>query len=172
MTGPVRIRRLVGTDADAYRDLRLLGLRDHPEAFGASFESEAAQPLAWFAERVERTVIFGAEAPADPALLGMVGFLVPEAAKLSHKGVLWGMFVRPEARGAGVGAALVARLLAHAAEHVEAVRLTVVATNEAALRLYARAGFTEYGLERRALKVDGRYYDELLMSAPVSRAGA
>jgi RimJ/RimL family protein N-acetyltransferase len=43
-------------------------------------------------------------------------------------------------------------------------RLTVVPTNTAALHLYEKAGFEAFGLERRALKVDGRYYDNLLMA--------
>jgi len=43
------------------------------------------------------------------------------------------------------------------------VQLTVVSENEAARRLYNALGFVEYGCERRALKQDGRYYDEVLM---------
>jgi RimJ/RimL family protein N-acetyltransferase len=43
------------------------------------------------------------------------------------------------------------------------VQLTVVSENEAARRLYGALGFVEYGLEKRALKQDGRYYDEVLM---------
>jgi RimJ/RimL family protein N-acetyltransferase len=46
---------------------------------------------------------------------------------------------------------------------VEMVQLTVVSENEAARRLYEAMGFVEYGYERRALKHDGRYYDEVLM---------
>ena len=42
-------------------------------------------------------------------------------------------------------------------------KLTVVSENEAARRLYRTLGFIEYGLERRALKQNGRYYDEVLM---------
>jgi RimJ/RimL family protein N-acetyltransferase len=42
--------------------------------------------------------------------------------------------------------------------------LTVVASNVAARRLYSAAGFEEYGLERRALKVGSEYYDEVLMA--------
>jgi RimJ/RimL family protein N-acetyltransferase len=164
-------RRLAGSDAAHYRELRLEGLRSHPEAFGASWEDEASQPLAWFAERLERNAVFGAESHIAPALAGTVGFLVPEAAKLKHKGLLWGMFVRPEAQGAGLGAALIARVLEHAAQVVEEVRLTVVASNTAAVRLYARAGFVQYGLERRALKVGGQYHDELLMALVLSRSG-
>ena len=42
------------------------------------------------------------------------------------------------------------------------VQLTVVSENEAARRLYGAMGFVEYGYEKRALKQDGRYYDEVL----------
>jgi RimJ/RimL family protein N-acetyltransferase len=43
------------------------------------------------------------------------------------------------------------------------VQLAVVSENEAALRLYEAVGFVEYGYEKRALKQDGRYFDEVLM---------
>lgn len=160
----VALRRLGAPDAAAYRALRLEGLATHPEAFGASWEDEAARPLAWFAERLERNAVFGGWAGGGPALDGVAGFLVPEAAKLRHKGVLWGMYVRPPARRAGVAAALLARVLDHARGEVEEVRLSVVATNAAAVRLYREAGFEAYGLERRALQVAGRYYDETTTS--------
>ena len=162
------LRRLAGPDAALYRELRLEGLRDHPEAFGAAWEDEASRPLGWFAERLACHAVFAA---GGPALVGVAGLLVPEAAKLRHKGTLWGMFVRPQARGTGLAAALLARVLEHAAQNVEEVRLTVVASNTAAIRLYTRAGFAPYGLERRALKVGDRYHDELLMALPLQRPG-
>jgi RimJ/RimL family protein N-acetyltransferase len=40
----------------------------------------------------------------------------------------------------------------------------VVSENQQARRLYERLGFLEYGLELRALKQDGHYYDEVLMA--------
>jgi RimJ/RimL family protein N-acetyltransferase len=43
------------------------------------------------------------------------------------------------------------------------VQLTVVSENEAARRLYWALGFVEYGYEKRSLKHDGRYDDEVLM---------
>jgi RimJ/RimL family protein N-acetyltransferase len=43
------------------------------------------------------------------------------------------------------------------------VQLSVVNDNKAACRLYGAMGFVAYGYEKRALKQDGRYYDELLM---------
>ena len=102
-------------------------------------------------------------------LVGVAGFRVEDAVKLRHKGVLWGMYVRPEARGTGLGASLVKRVVEHARTLVEELCLTVVASNTAACRLYSAAGFKEYGLERRALKVGSEYYDELLMALPLLR---
>lgn len=161
------VRRLGVPDAAGYRDLRLEGLRSHPKAFGASWEDEAGRDLAWFAERLERNVVFGGWV-GDSGLAGAAGLHVPEAAKLRHKGVLWGMFVRPQARRTGLATALVGRVIEQARTMVEEIRLTVVASNTAAIRLYTTAGFKEYGLERRALKLGDEYHDELLMALPLT----
>ena len=165
------VRRLSASDAANFRDLRLDGLRAHPEAFGASWEEEAAQPLPWFVDRLSRNVIFGGGPTGTSDLWGVAGFYVLDSAKQRHKGVLWGMFVQPEARGTGLAPSLVARVLEHAKETVEEVRLTVVANNMAAVRLYERAGFQQYGLERRALKIGDDYYDEVLMALSPLRPG-
>jgi RimJ/RimL family protein N-acetyltransferase len=45
----------------------------------------------------------------------------------------------------------------------------VVTGNEAALRLYAGLGFVQYGLEKKALKQGGRYYDEILMAKDLAQ---
>jgi len=73
------------------------------------------------------------------------------------------MYVRSAARKSGLGKILVAAVLDHARGRVEMVQLTVVSENEAARRLYEAMGFVGYGFEKRALKHDGRYYDEVLM---------
>ena len=141
-----------------YRELRLEGMKGHPEAFGSSWEDEADKPVSWWAERLERNTVFGGWVNSS-SLVGVACFSVQDAAKLRHKGVLWGMYVRPEARGTGLAAALVQQVVAHAGTLVEEVLLTVVALNAAARRLYVAAGFEEYGLELRALKVGSEYYD-------------
>ena len=158
------LRRLSADDVPVYRDLRLEGLRSHPEAFGAAFEDEASNPQAWFAERLRTNIVWGGGPAADATCMGIAGLRVSDAAKHRHKAVLWGMFIRPQARGTGLAAALAARLLDHARGVAEEVRLSVVASNEPAIRLYATLGFQPYGVEPRALKVAGRYYDEVLMA--------
>jgi|tagenome__1003787_1003787.scaffolds.fasta_scaffold20970046_6 hypothetical protein len=44
------------------------------------------------------------------------------------------------------------------------IQLTVERDNEQARSLYARLSFLEYGVEKNALKQDGRYYDEVFMA--------
>ena len=164
----IKVRRFAADDVADYRELRLEGLKSHPEAFGASLDDESAKPATWWAERLETSTVFGGWIDNSP-LLGVAGFHVNGSAKLRHKGVLWGMYVRPGARGSGLAAALVQRVIAHARTLVEEICVTVVASNAAAHRLYRANGFEQYGLERRALKVGNEYHDEVLMALPLQQ---
>jgi len=164
-----RIRRLGPPDAEAFRSIRLEALQNAPEAFGSTFEKKSAEPLQFFEDRLTRNAIFGGF--FGDHLVGVAGFYVLEAPKLRHKGVLWGMYVVPEGRGSGLAAALVETLLAHAGKEVEQVQLTVVVSNPQARRFYQRMGFVEYGLEEKALKYKGAYFDEVLMVKFLSGKG-
>jgi ribosomal protein S18 acetylase RimI-like enzyme len=159
------IRRLAQEDPGdpgLYRSLRLEALQANPEAFGSTFEAEHEKPLSWFSDRLGGTTVLGAFRNAH--LVGVACFAVQQDQKRAHKGGLWGMYVRPAARKAGVGRRLVEAICDLARQQVELIQLTVVRDNEEARRLYARLGFLEYGLEKNALKQGGRYYDEILMA--------
>lgn len=156
------IRPLTPADAARYRAIRLEALVTHPEAFGSTFAREQEKTLAWFEERLTASDVFGAFIGGE--LVGSAGFRREDGAKTAHKGVLWGMYVRPQARKSGTGRLLVDAVAAHAAKRVEQLHLVVVSENQAALRLYAAAGFVEYGRGVKALKYNGRYYDEILMA--------
>jgi RimJ/RimL family protein N-acetyltransferase len=158
----IEIRPLGSADAAAYRDLRLAALRDTPEAFGSSFERENAEPLAWFRNRLANSQVFGATRLSE--LLGIAGFARREHDKEKHKGLLWGMYVRPDARKGGIGRQLVEAVINYARSQVEVIQLSVVSGNERARRLYSSLGFVEYGVEKKSLKQRGRYYDEILMA--------
>jgi RimJ/RimL family protein N-acetyltransferase len=161
-TSQIQIRRLAPSEGAAYREIRLEALRSSPEAFGSTFEAESVRPLAHFSERVTHCPVFGAFRGEE--IVGMAGFLRREGLKDAHKGYLWGMYVQPGARNAGVGRKLAEAVMDYARQNVEIVQLNVVSENGAARQLYARLGFVEYGIERKALKQNGRYYDEVLMA--------
>ena len=158
----VEIRRMMPADAAQYREIRLEGLKCSPEAFGSTYETESVQPLSRFSERLASSAVFGAFRGAE--LLGIAGFAVRNGVKEAHKGLLWGMYVRPDARTAGVGRRLVEAVIDYARQRVELLQLSVVSDNEQARRLYAGLGFVEYGVEQNSLKQHGRYYDEILMA--------
>jgi ribosomal protein S18 acetylase RimI-like enzyme len=161
----IEIRRLAQGDAAdvaRYRDIRLEALSTSPEAFGSNYEVENAQPASWFADRLGSATVLGAF--RDSELVGIAGFAVQQGQKRAHKGVLWGMYVRPGARMSGIGRRLIEAILEVARQHVELIQLTVVQDNARARRLYASLGFVDYGIERNALKQNGRYYDEVLMA--------
>lgn len=162
----LQIRRLATAEAATYRGIRLEALRQNPEAFSSTFAFEDAQPLAWFAERLETSGVFGAF--HDGELLGIAGFFGRTDEKEAHKGVLWGMYVRSGARRTGVGRRLVEAVIDFARDRVELIQLAVFSENHAARRLYASLGFLEFGLERKALKHNGRYYDEVWMAKDIA----
>lgn len=155
------IRRLSGADAEAFRAIRLEGLERHPAAFSASLTEESARRLSLFAERLEQNVVLGAE--GRNRLIGVAGLHWSDSEKTRHRGTLWGMYVREEARGTGLARRLVDGILQHARQHVEEVDLSVWTDNPAAIALYKAAGFVVTGQDLRALKIDGVYYDHLLM---------
>jgi RimJ/RimL family protein N-acetyltransferase len=161
-TAQILIRRLDPAEAAAYREIRLEALRCNPEAFGSTFAAESLRTLEQFTERVTNCPVFGAF--RNDALVGMAGFMRREGAKDAHKGMLWGMYVQAGSRNAGVGRRLAEAVIDFAGQQVEVLQLTVVSENQPARRLYASLGFIEYGIERHALKQDGRYYDEILMA--------
>src|SRR5271156_3683060 len=160
-TDAIEVRRLLRADAASYRDIRLAGLRLSPEAFGSTFERENAQTLEWFAERLGHSDMFGAFHGAE--IVGTAGILFASGTKEEHKGRLGGMYVRPSSRKAGVGRRLVETIIEFARGRIALIQWSVVADNHEAQRLYASLGFVEFGLEKKALKQDGRYYDEVHM---------
>lgn len=82
--------------------------------------------------------------------------------KQRHKANIYAVYVVLAARGQRVGERLLATLMswARAVPGLLQLQLGVTVMQTAARRLYAAQGFTVYGLERRALRVDGQDVDE------------
>jgi ribosomal protein S18 acetylase RimI-like enzyme len=155
------VRQLTATDLESFRELRLQGLRLNPEAFGSTFEDEQSAPPEKYSGWLTNSAVFGAY--QNSQLVGTASFTQLSGLKDSHKGLLRAMYVRPTARRSGAGRQLVQTIIDHARPIVEQLQLTVVSTNEPALRLYQSFGFRQYGLEKNALKHNGLYSDEILM---------
>ena len=121
------------------RDIRLEALQDAPTAFGSTYSKQAAYAEADWRRRISRGATFFAFASGDGATPdGLVGGFQekPETVELVS---LW---VRPHARGAGVGDALVAAVIDWAGTvNATSVHLWLTEANRHARRLYERCGF-------------------------------
>lgn len=148
-----------------YRALRLEALKMEPLAFVASPERELALPQKEWRARTKNALF----AEDRGALIGML-ILVPETIpKMSHIVNLFSVYVRKEYRGRGIGEKLVKAALrvASSGKSVSKLKLQVNKTQKSAMRLYKRCGFRVVGPLKNELKIDGKFYDELLMEKMV-----
>jgi len=155
-------------DRKAVRALRLDALTRHPKAFLETYDEAAARPLSdwsWPEDGDDALLV----AARGASLLGMVMVKRDEAVKCAHRAWFFGVYVRTDARGQGVGDALMASAidLARNMAGVRQVQLSVSAETPAARRLYERHGFRAWGREPDVLFIDGRYIDELHMVLPL-----
>jgi ribosomal protein S18 acetylase RimI-like enzyme len=160
------VRALAAGDYEALRDIRLEGLRLHPEAFCAELaEEEAMSKEEWLARLASAVTLGGF---SGGGLDGIVVYSRPRRMQLSHVGGLSAMYVRERARGTGLADALMRAVVERAAGEVEQIKLTVNADNFRAVKLYERHGFRICGRIPDAIRVGGRTYDELVMIRAVS----
>ena len=170
MSADFIIRHATTSDLDAFRDLRLEALKNHPTAFGADYEESAARTNEYWQERLEfdksQEALFFAEHGSQ--LVGMTGIFRGSSKKSRHESTIWGVYVRPQWRGNHISETLVRSCLGWAKEQgLAIVKLAVVTTNHPAIRCYERCGFTIYGKEPKAISYDSKYYDEYLMSIEI-----
>ena len=107
------VRRLVASDAEAYRTLRIEGLTLSPSSFGSSLAEEAEMPASARAERLDRSFVFGLSEAG--ALVGIAGFYCEAMRNTRHRGHLVGVYLTPSARGRGGSDLLIAAVIAEAA---------------------------------------------------------
>ncbi len=175
----MRVRILTADDDAQHHELRLRALRDHPESFLSGPEDQ--ERLTPEERRGRLTAApdgskaaFGAFSDMD-ILIGTAGYMRGDRAKTRHSATLFAMYVAAEARGEGVGRALLDAIIAHirTVPGIDRIALSVTSGAPAARRLYAHAGFVEWGCDRDALRIGDASYDEhhlvLVLRTPAAR---
>jgi GNAT superfamily N-acetyltransferase len=148
MTGGLVVRRATADEWARWREIRLAALADSPAAFGSTLERELGFDEALWRERLGHPVNHSFFAELDGEVVGIAGgYVRPD--ERGPDGViaeLVAMWVRPDARGRGVARALVDAVADWARESGRPeLRLFVSGGNEAAERVYERAGFARNG---------------------------
>jgi ribosomal protein S18 acetylase RimI-like enzyme len=135
--------RLGTGDWRTYRTIRLAMLQESPWAFGGTYDQAAGNDEHVWKQRLTDSTVFLARVGPTPA-----GSAMYSDSRTAFPGdcALYGMWVEPRFRRAGVGQALIGAVLDQArAAGKRRVVLGVVADNDAARTLYARAGFVDTG---------------------------
>lgn len=148
MDSSIVVRAFAPDEWRLYRDLRLRSLAESPDAFGSTLAAEAQRPEAEWERRLAAAAGSGRDFPAvvvvngQPAGLawGRIDPARPDTASLYQ------VWVAPEYRGRGAGAALMRAFIAWAAaQRVRYLELGVTWADSPAVRLYRRAGFEPVG---------------------------
>lgn len=159
----MEIRILTIEDLPEFIRLRSEGLKQSPEAFGESLEEYERKTLEQhknnFPSSSDNFVIGAFD---KNTLVGVVGFYQKKSEKMKHKGIIWGMYIDPSYRRKGLGKDILNYAIQKAIciEDILQIELAVISSNLSAKKLYESSGFESFGKEKRALFVNGEFYDE------------
>jgi L-amino acid N-acyltransferase YncA len=127
----------------------------------ASFETSVPTWEDWDAAhlRVLRSV-----AVANEAIVGWAA-VTPVSTRACYRGVVeHSVYVDQAARGRGVGKALLQRLVTDARAHgIWTIQTSIIAANEASLRVHEAAGFRVVGRRERIARREGIWHDTILL---------
>lgn len=135
------VRRVEGADWARLRAVRLAALADAPSAFGSSSEREQHYDEERWREWSSNVATFLAFHNAVP--VGMAGGMAGDSADERTVVAMW---VHPEHRRTGIASALLEAVRSWARDDgATRLSLWVTRTNDPAVTLYTRAGFTSTG---------------------------
>jgi ribosomal protein S18 acetylase RimI-like enzyme len=136
------IQRLAVDEGQRLRRIRLRALADSPDAFGGTYAEAVSRPMAAWSTQLQKMATFVAVMEGED-----VG-LVRCTSDAHEHDTAWliSMWVAPEARGQGVGEALVDAVIDYArSTRATRLLLDVADDNRHATALYARKGFEPNG---------------------------
>lgn len=150
----ILVRQLLEEDWQIYREIRLRSLKQDPDSFCSTHETESNCTDEQWKDRLR----LGARSFASMPLIAQLGNEslglacgVVHAAE-DDAAQLYQMWVAPSSRGSGIGRRLVVEIVGWAAGlGVRTLNLGVTSGNTAAVRLYESIGFVAVG-ELQALR--------------------
>ncbi|MFY0783105.1 GNAT family protein [Peribacillus simplex] len=154
-------------DAEAVLELQnsVISEGEYFIAVSNEFNKTIEQQRDWIQRSLEneRETIIVAEINGE--VIGWIGFESENRKRMSHKGS-FGLMIRKNYRGMGIGKELVQALLdwAEANPLIEKVSLGVFSTNHRAIALYKSMGFVEEGRKIKEFKMsESEYVDDIIM---------
>lgn len=160
-------RELAPSESKKYREIRLECLQNEQKNFGSTYEESVIMPELFFEKAIknedEYNKIFGAF--DGDTLAAICGYRRESSLKTKHKALLVQVYTRPEYRGKNISYELMKYMIEKLFEDetMQQITLGVVSDNHAAIKVYERLGFIEYGLHKNYFKDGDVYRHEKLM---------
>jgi RimJ/RimL family protein N-acetyltransferase len=144
-----------------YRDLRLESLKNEPIAFSSSYEEEQPTPENIWRERI-KNICFAID---NNKPIGLAGIFRNNRLKTNHVCEMFGVYVRKEYRGKGVGKKLIETVLTEIQnlKGIKVINVGINPTQKAARHLYRKYGFKTVAHFKKAMFINDKFYDALIM---------
>ncbi|MDF1698408.1 MAG: GNAT family N-acetyltransferase [Saprospiraceae bacterium] len=159
------IRTLGIDDVDQFIGLRTYSLINEPMSFGSDphIKIDREKTIQDFQRKNEENFILGYF--DQTTLIGFLGFIRYTNCKTRHKAFVWGVYVSENYRGNKIGNLLLESCInrAQQLEGLTKILLGASHISEAAIGMYKKFGFKEYGREKNAMIWEGKSIDEILM---------
>lgn len=155
------IRRLTPADQPAWRGLRLEALERFPEAFLTTADEHRARSPAEDRAALSSGNWWGL---FDTEMTGQGALIPMRHAACAHRMEIGALYLTASAQGTGGANALMQAMEDAARKRgVLQLELSVAAGNQRAIRFYQRLGFQRYGIQPRAVILDGQSQDDLFL---------
>ena len=157
----------VGPDEwERVRLIRLDSLKENPEAFGATFESESTRPERYWRARLSKSdFLLATDASGD------IGIMFVDQVDEDFASSCWirGCWVRPESRGIGIMRAFLEYVDSQVAVRPWGVQgLGVWVDNFSAITTYQNIGFVNIDEAQPSTSQPGKFYQRMIRTTPVA----
>ncbi len=167
--GRIVIMSLSPEEWQKYKNIRLEALQKEPTAFANTYDDEIKYEDKKWIEILEKSKNRDTEialfAKDGDQIIGFIGAFWVTKEKLKHVAHIYGTYVDSAYRGQGVGKMLMEAVInkLKSLSHIKKIKIEVNSQNTPAFNLYQKVGFKVIGKAEKELKVNGVFYDEIIM---------
>ena len=159
----IHLRVLTPADQPKWRALRLEALERNPAAFLTTAEEQRNRPASEDRAQLALGNWRGLFLNED-VLIGLAALIPFRHLAAAHRIEMGAVYVAEGHQGSGAGQAMMDALLKEAQTRgALQIELSVAANNARALRFYERNGFKRFGVQPRAILVEGVGQDDVFM---------
>ncbi len=164
-TNKYQITNLKPEEWKDYKSIRLEALKNDPQAFITSFENASKYTDEKWKDRLTNNGDKLFFLKDENQIIGMAGYFIGKDACQKHIANIVGVYISPKYRGLGLSKLLLSAIIykVKADPHIKKLSLGVISTQSPAIKLYTSLGFEPIGTKKKESKINGVYYDEILM---------